>query len=328
MLNVRREKLMKYRRVGRSGLMVSSFTLGGWSSKEALGQLDEGGLSLLLSEAFERGINGIDLADIYEQGDVEVLFGRVLREYPRHQLVLSSKCYWPMSQGINDRGLSRKHLFESVEGSLRRLQTDYLDIFICHHFDQDTPLDETIRALGDLMRLGKILYWGVCGWKPEQLEQTLKLCHDLGVAPPIIHHLLYHPLERGIEHEVMEKSAELGLGIGGWGSLAGGLFAGESKDFKMSSRESWYGPWQANLNTGAQGHSRSGDTLSQRWVELAHEAGLTPAQLALAWSLRRREVSTLILSVSSTDHLRENVGLFDRPFDLDLLDRIDQLFPL
>lgn len=325
---------MKYRQIGRSGLKVSEISLGGWSSRDQLALLDERSLTHLLHEAFERGVNSIDLADIYAQGEVEALYGRLLRGYPRHQLVLTTKCYWPMSQGINDRGLSRKHIQESITASLKRLQTDYLDLYLCQRFDPDTPLDETVRALGDAIRQGKILYWGVCGWSIPQIEEAIAISDQLGVPRPINHQLIYNLCERGIEHELLPCSAELGLGVSVWSPLAGGLLAHPQGLLEVSDQsETWQKPWRLWLDTlhGTQTGEDAEAQLNEwveRWVGVTKEMELSPAQLALAWTLRREEVATVIVGVSSTVHLQENLALYERSYRKEALEELDTIFIL
>ena len=322
---------MRYRRMGRSGLKVSEISLGGWFVSQKT--IDDHKLTLLLGEALERGVNLLDLADIYDRGGVETRCGDLLRGYPRHQVVLSTKCYWPMSQGVNDCGLSRKHIYESVHASLRRLQTDYIDIFHCHRFDQDTPLDETIRAIGDLIRQGKILYWGVCGWNEIQLQETQRLCQQLNVPTPISHQLLYNLIERGVEREALSASATFGLGVMAWSPLAGGVLARAQNQRPVDlspEKESWLTPWtyafDHSLDT-TQSYIET-DNIVSTFIQMADKANLAPAQLGLLWALRRPEVSSLVIGVSSLEQLKENLKIFEHQVSEDTWGDLEELFPL
>ena len=325
---------MRYRRVGESGLRVSELSLGGWSV--AQNKLDRQELSRLLSEALERGVNSIDLADIYAQGEVESLCGELLRDYPRHQLVLTSKCYWPMSQGVNDRGLSRKHIHESVAGSLKRLQTDYLDLYYCHRFDAETPLEETVRAIGDLISRGQILYWGVCGWSSKQLKQTIELCRALNVPSPISHQLLYNVLERGAERELLPNTQASGLGVSVWSPLAGGCLArvgGATQDAEggQSQRKATANGsdrWDSNWSMLRDSDTIQGDSALESFGVLAERVNVTPAQLALSWVLRRVEVSTVVMGVSSLEQLSQNISTIDQAIPEQMWRAIDERFPL
>ena len=164
---------MEYRRVGASGLQVSEIGLGSWLT---LGSSVDGvGSSELVHRAFDLGVNFFDTADVYANGSAEEALGRAVRELPRHHLVLASKCFFAVSERANDRGLSRKHIVESVEGSLRRLGTDYLDLYQCHRSDPDVPMDETVRAYEDLIRQGKLLYWGVSLWSGAEVARACQI---------------------------------------------------------------------------------------------------------------------------------------------------------
>ena len=174
---------METRRLGRSGLQVSEVGLGSWLTFG--GAVDVAGTVDLVLRAYDLGINLFDTADIYARGDAEEALGRALSEIPRHYVVIATKCYFPMSEHPNDRGLSRKHLFESVEASLRRLGTDYIDLHQCHRPDPDTPIDETVRAYEDLIRQGKVLYWGVSEWRAPQIGEACHIADQTHAYRPI-----------------------------------------------------------------------------------------------------------------------------------------------
>lgn len=315
---------MRYRRLGRSGLKVSEVALGGWFNEGV--KNDEWMLNQLLGEALERGVNLIDLADIYGSGETEVLYGRLLKNYPRHQLVLSSKCFWPMSEGVNDCGLSRKHLMESVHGSLKRLKTDYLDIFLCHAEDPETPLEETVRAIADLIRQGKILYWGICGWQAQRVSDVINMCAELNAPQPINHQLVYNLLERHPERVHLKHSAELGLGVTAWSPLAGGILARNGRrrnasDKSMRSLELMSSLWRVD-----ELRNHHADKVLAIFERLAQEASMTRAQLAISWVLRRQEIASVILGVSSIEQLQDNLAVLELNVPTEILNQLDQLF--
>ena len=213
---------MEYRRLGNAGMKVSAISLGGWTTfGESL--TDSGLARDIITKAYDSGINFFDIADVYANGASEELMGSVLRDFPRHTLVISSKVYWPMSDDVNDRGLSRKHIMESVEKSLKRIGTDYLDIYFCHRFDEDTPLEETVRALDDLIHQGKILYWGTSVWKSGQLQETLNLCEKYNLYKPQVEQPQYNMLTRKyVEGDTLPFTEPNGIGLVVWSPLAQG----------------------------------------------------------------------------------------------------------
>lgn len=317
---------MRYRRLGRSGLKVSELALGGWF-KEGV-TCDERMLHRLLEEALERGINLIDLADIYGNGETEQLFGRLLKNYPRHQLVISTKCFWPMSQGINDCGLSRKHITESVNGSLKRLHTDYIDLFLCHAEDLETPLEETVRAIDTLIRQGKILYWGVCGWQQRSIQYVIELCEELNVPRPINQQLAYNLLERFPEQEQLEYAEHLGMGVTAWSPFAGGILAKSQSQFNQPNRQGTRSEVINSLWKLQDLDIRKSHRVLESFANLAQDASVTRAQLALFWILRRKEVASVILGMSSSEQLQDNLRVLELEISDDILTRLDQVFTL
>nr|HQH73581.1 aldo/keto reductase [bacterium] len=203
---------MKYRPLGQCGTKVSVFSLGGWTTfGESVN--DSRVIGEILRAAFHAGVNFFDMSDIYNKGETERAMGAVLREFPRHELVLSSKVFFPMSDDVNDRGLSRKHIMESVEKSLQRVGTDYLDLYFCHRFDPDTPLEETARAMDDLVHQGKILYWGTSDWTGAQLREIHAVCEKRNLYKPQVEQPRYNLLARKVfETGVAPVVRELGMG--------------------------------------------------------------------------------------------------------------------
>lgn len=307
---------MEYRRVGRSGLKVSALSLSGWVTSGE-GAHSEG-FDRVLSAALERGVNLIDLADIYGGGAAEEALGARLRGYPRRQLVLSSKCYWPMSEGVNDRGLSRKHIMESVEGSLRRLQTDYLDLYSCHHYDDECGVEETARAMDDLVRQGKVLYWGTSGWTAGQLREASRAAAQCRGYAPVVELPLYNLHERAIEAELVGAAAELGVGLIVWSALAGGALTGKYGAGAHATGEvsRWVEPW-------VQGEAQAKNA---RFVQLARELGAAPSQLALAWALRAPGVASVLMGVTSEAQLLENLGALEVRLSDEQVARVEAAF--
>ena len=313
---------MRYRNLGNSGLKVSELAVGAWFREDF--SYDKNSINRLLGEALEQGVNLIDFADIYGQGEVESLCGEVLKDYPRHQLVLSSKCFWPMSEGVNDRGLSRKHIMESVHASLKRLQSDYLDLYLCHAEDQETPLEETVRAMADLIRRGDILYWGVCSWRQHSLFELVQLCDQLNAPRPICHQIPYNLIESYPEKELLNTSARLGLGVQAWSPFAGGVLARGLKQSPVTSQESNVvldALWRLQAD-----EKKSLEDYQQAFEAYAEEASMSCAQLALAWILRREEVSSVILGVSSQEQMTDNLKTLKNTVSPKILDGLSQLF--
>ncbi|MBC8327209.1 MAG: aldo/keto reductase, partial [Planctomycetes bacterium] len=215
---------MLYHRLGRSGLRVPRLALGTWLT---LARIDRSRAADLVSASLDAGVNFFDTADVYDRGGAEEVLGGLLAGHRREHLVVATKAFHAMSDDINDCGLSRKHLFESIHASLRRLGTDYVDLYQFHRFDTETPLDETVRAIGDLIRQGKVLYWGTSMWSAAQLREACRLADELGVPRPISEQPRYSMLCREIEAEVVPACRELGIGLLFWSPLAQGMLTGK-----------------------------------------------------------------------------------------------------
>jgi len=290
---------MEYRRVGKSGLKVSEIAIGGWltyggtvTAKETAG---------IIKAALDAGINFIDLADIYSQGKAEEAVGKAIQSVQRSDLVISSKLFWPMSDNINDRGLSRKHIMESIDKSLRRIGTDYLDIYFCHRSDPDTEVDEIVRAMDDLVRQGKILYWGTSVWTAAFIERAAATARDLRAHPPIVEQPRYNMLDRHIETDIMPSCAHHGIGLTVWSPLAQGFLTGKYNDgVPPDSRGSQTDWLKGDLTEQNVAKARN-------LTEVAKSLGLSLAQLALAWVLRRPEVSCAITGATKVEQVEKNV---------------------
>lgn len=313
---------MSYRSLGRSGLKVSQFGLGGWTTfGESVG--DEAKVRSIIHKAFSAGINFFDSADIYAKGECEKIMGKALGDLPRHELVISSKVFFPMSDDPNNRGLSRKHISESVDKSLQRMGLDYLDIYFCHRFDDETPLAETVGVLNDLVARGKILYWGTSEWTGMQLRKGNQACENRLLRRLVVEQPQYSLLARDkLEHDVRPAANELGLGLVTWSPLAYGILtgkydAGVPKDSRLDQIE-----W---LREG----SLTEDRLERvrKFKAIADKLGGSRAQVALAWVAAQPGISSVILGVTNEQQLEENLGALKVKFDPDDLKKLDQLFP-
>jgi aryl-alcohol dehydrogenase-like predicted oxidoreductase len=322
---------MQTRKLGRSGLEVSEIGLGSWLT---LGnRIDVSGTTALVRQAYDRGINFFDTADVYAKGAAEECLGQAIQQLSRHHLVLATKCYFAMSDHPNDHGLSRKHIFESVEASLRRLGTDYLDLHQCHRPDPTTPIEETVRAYDDLIRQGKLLYWGVSEWSVGEIAQACAIADEYRAHRPVSNQPNYSIMRRGIEQgtsgsdegSVLEVSAHNGLGQVVFSPLGQGALTGK-------------------YSGGARPEgSRAMDDLCNRWMgdylspdavarvdrlqPLAAKLDISMAQLALAWCLRTSHVSSVIVGVTRQSQLDDNVAASGIELPAEVIDEIDAIFP-
>jgi voltage-dependent potassium channel beta subunit len=314
---------MHYRRLGKSGLKVSEISLGAWITVG--GQIDEATSIELFQCAYEAGINFFDNADMYANGEAERIMGKAVKGLPREALVVSSKVFWPTMPGPNGRGLSRKHVTESIHASLKRLEMDYLDLYFCHRYDPDTPIEEVVRVMNDLIHQGKILYWGTSEWDASQVAQAIGISHQYGLIGPTMEQPQYNLFHRArVEVELWPLCREYGLGLTTWSPLYFGILSGKYNDgLPEGSR--------ATLSDMGWIRDRiTPDKLSsvRQLTLMAQEMNVTTSQLAIAWVLRRKEVSSVITGASRPEQLDENLlaaDVMDR-LDNDVLERIDQIF--
>ncbi len=316
---------MKYRKLGNTGLFVSEIAYGSWLTFASQVDLDRAGR--IVARALELGINYVDTADVYAKGKAEELLGRVLPGIARRQdYVLATKVYFPMGDGVNDRGLSRKHIFDSIHDSLRRLQQEYVDIYYCHRYDENTPLVETIQAMQDLIHMGKIMHWGVSQWTADQIADASSKCKAHGWIPPAVDQPIYSLLNRNIEERVLSVCENHGLGVAVFSPLAQGILTGKYSGGEVpeGSRGSI-----ESLNMFMRDHLSDTDVLSRvdRLAEFGKECNLTAAQIALAALLQRRDVDSLIVGASSPTQLEENVRASGVNLNPDLFDQINEMFP-
>ncbi len=313
---------MHYRRLGHSGLKISEISLGAWVTFG--NQISEQTAIDLIKVAYDHGINFFDNADIYANGQAENVMGKAIKDMPREALVISSKVFWPTMSGPNGRGLSRKHIMESCHASLRRLGTDYLDLYFCHRYDPDTPFEEVVRAMDDLIHQGKVLYWGTSEWEAAQVAQAYMAARQYGLTPPSMEQPQYNLFHRErVEIELSPLCKEFGLGLTTWSPLFYGILSGKyNEGIPEGSRASL--PDMAWIREYITPERIS---IVRKLTNLAQELEITTAQLAIAWILRRKEVSSVITGATRLEQLDENLYASEAAEKLseDILDRIEQI---
>lgn len=294
---------MHYRRLGRSGLKVSEISLGAWVTMGS--QIDEKTSKELILAAVDQGVNFFDNADIYARGKAELAMGNAIKDLPREQLVLSSKVFWPTMEGPNGRGLSRKHITESIDASLKRLGTDYVDLYFCHRFDPDTPIEEIVFSMNLLIQQGKVLYWGTSEWRAPQIAEAFGIARQNNLIPPTMEQPQYHMFHRHrVEAELAMLVELYGIGLTTWSPLASGILTGKYNDgIPQGSRAS------LDSMTWIQEHITQEKITKVKLLQsIADDLGLRIAQLAIAWLLRRKEVSSVITGATKLSQLEENLA--------------------
>jgi voltage-dependent potassium channel beta subunit len=314
---------MQYRSLGTSGLRVSEVSLGSWLTYGAT--VDVGGATKVVAAALELGINLFDTADVYAGGAAESALREALRGAARHQVVVATKAFFPMSNDPNDRGLSRKHLFESVDASLRRLGIEYVDLHQCHRFDESTPLAETVRAYDDLIRAGKVLYWGVSEWSHAQIAEAVRIADATGAARPISSQPQYSILRRGIEKQVLRTCEERGIGQIVWSPLAQGVLTGKYATGTRPEGTRAAHPFQSRFMEAFLTDAMLGRVEQLR--PIAAELGLTMGQLAIAWCLREKNLASAIVGATRPEQIQENAKASGVTLPPEALAKIDALFP-
>jgi aryl-alcohol dehydrogenase-like predicted oxidoreductase len=312
---------VEFRRLGRSGLTISEIAYGNWLTHG--GQVEEDAAHACVRAALDAGITTFDTADVYAGTRAESVLGRALAGQRRESLEVFTKVYWPTGPGHNDRGLSRKHIIESCHASLRRLQTDYVDLYQAHRYDMSVPLEETMTAFADLVRAGKALYIGVSEWNAEQIAAGAALARELGIQL-ISNQPQYSMLWRVIEAEVVPTSEKEGLSQIVWSPLAQGVLTGKYRPGEQPPADSRGGHAEA-------GQSMRGfltDEILTRVQELrpiADDLGLTMAQLAIAWVLQNPNVAAAIIGATRPEQVHDNVKAAGVRLDDDVLRRIDEV---
>jgi aryl-alcohol dehydrogenase-like predicted oxidoreductase len=303
-------------------MLVSEISYGNWITHGS--QVEEDAATACVRAALDLGITTFDTADVYAGTRAEAVLGRALAGQRREGLEIFTKVYWPTGPGRNDRGLSRKHIMESIDASLKRLQTDYVDLYQAHRFDYETPLEETMEAFADVVHSGKALYIGVSEWKASEIRAAHALARELHI-PFVSSQPQYNMLWRVIEAEVVPTSDELGIGQVVWSPIAQGVLTGK------------YEPGQPPPSGSRATDDKSGAGFISRWMSdevlttvqrlrpLADQAGLTMAQLAIAWVLQNQNVSSAIVGATRPDQLADNAKAAGVRLDADLLKAIDDV---
>jgi len=301
---------MKYRKIGKSGVKISEISLGSWQTYGSA--IDIKKTENCVKRAFELGINSFDTADVYGYGQThagaaEELLGKALSEIPRHMYVLATKAFWPVGQGVNEQGLSRKHLFEACNASLKRLNTDYVDIFYCHRFDTETPLEETLMALDDLVKQGKVLYIGVSEWTPEQIMQAEKITSEMHLNPVIINQPCYNMLNRSIEKKVLPVCETEGIGLAVWSPVAQGVLTGKYvKGYEFPEGSRAKDPLAMNPLMNEYITDENLDKVAEL-KKIAEGLGIPLVDMALSWILSKKAVTSVIIGASRPEQIEQNV---------------------
>jgi voltage-dependent potassium channel beta subunit len=314
---------MHYRRLGKLGIKVSEISLGAWVTFG--NQIDEKSASELVHAAYDQGVNFFDNADVYAKGKAEEVLGRAIADLPRADLVLSSKVFFPTADSVNGRGLSRKHITESLHASLKRMNIEYLDIYYCHRHDPDTTVQEVVQTMDMLVRRGEILYWGTSQWSVFHLMRAIAFAKQNGLIPPMVEQPKYNLFHRThVENELAPLCSEYGIGLTTYSPLSSGVLTGKyNEGIPEDSR--------AAMQDMGWMHSRiTPDAIEKvkQLTQIAQEIGATTAQLAIAWLLRRNDVSSVITGATRPEQLDENLAAseFISVLSDEVLDKIDSIF--
>jgi len=318
---------MNYRRLGTSGLQLSELSFGAWVTFGQ--QITEETAEELMTIAYEAGVNFFDNAEAYAEGKAEIVMGNILKRkaWARDTFVVSSKVFWGGTRP-NQEGLSRKHVMEACHAALRRLQVDYLDLYFCHRPDPETPIEETVRAMTDLVRQGKVLYWGTSEWSAEQITQAFTVAQELHAVPPTMEQPQYNMFHREkVEKEFAPLYDTLGLGTTIWSPLASGLLTGKYNEgdpgeTRISLKDY---DWLREQFESAEGRSHLAKV--KRLAKVADELGTTLPRMALAWCLKNPRVSTVITGASKPEQVRENMKASEVADQLsdDVMQQIEQV---
>jgi voltage-dependent potassium channel beta subunit len=319
---------MEYRRLGRSGLKLGALSFGSWVTFSF--QLDDDAAAGLMARAHDRGVNFFDNAEAYAAGESERIMGRALRRlgWGRDTFCVSSKVFWGGDRPTQ-RGLHRKHVFDACHAALRRLEVDYLDLYFCHRPDIETPIEETARAMHDLVQQGKVMYWGTSEWDARQIQEAYGLARQHGLTPPAMEQPQYNMLHRDrVERDLAPLCREIGLGMTIWSPLASGILTGKYRTgvpagSRMSVPE--YRWLREQVLESEEGKAKL--RTAARVEGVAREIGVTPAQLAIAWCLRNPDVSSVILGATTPAQLDENLDSLEKVALLtdEVIERIESI---
>jgi voltage-dependent potassium channel beta subunit len=313
---------MKYRKLGRTGLKVSEISLGSWLT---YGNSTEKETAIkTIDKAYELGINSFDTANVYAKGEAEKIVGEALRRYPRESYVLATKVFWPMGDGPNDRGLSRKHVFEQLHASLKRLNLDYVDIYYCHRYDPETPIDETLRTIDDLVRQGKVLYVGVSEWTAQQIQEALGTADKYLLDRIVVNQPVYNMFNRYIEKEVIPVCEQNGISQIVFSPLAQGVLTGKYKRGEKLPEGSRAA--DPKSNTFIKDLLKDEVLIKVEQLQnIANELRIKLSQLALAWVLRQPNVASALIGASKPEQVEENVKAVDVDLPEEVIEKIEEI---
>ncbi len=310
---------MKYRRLGNSGLKVSEISLGSWLTYGK--SVEDNTAEKTIHKAYDLGINFFDSANVYERGEGEKAMSSALKAYPRESYVLTTKAFFPMGDGPNDRGLSRKHISEQLNASLKRMNVDYVDVFYCHRHDPETPVQETLRVLDDMIRQGKILYAGVSEWSAAQIEEAVRIADKNLLDRIVVNQPQYNMLNRSIEKEIIPVSEKYGIGQVVFSPLAQGVLTGKysGKDVPKDSRAA-----NESINNFIT-NVLTDDNLAKvdKLKDVAEELNTSLPTLALAWVLRQPNVSSALIGASRPSQVEENVKAIELVLSTEIQEKIE-----
>lgn len=301
---------------------MSEVSVGGWLTHGRT--IEDSTTASIVHKAFDLGINFFDTADIYNVGEAEKALATVMKDFRRDDLVIATKCFFPMSDRPNDRGLSKKHIFESVNNSLRRLGTDYIDLMQFHRFDPETPVEESVRAVDDLIRAGKILYWGVSQWRGHQIADAVHIARTINAHPLTSNQPVYNMLERGIESGVLPTCEQFGIGNVVFSPLAQGVLTGKYQPGQPPPAGTRGADEKSNM---FMLDLMNDETLSrvQKLKAFAEEQGTTLPAFALAWCLRQPMVSSVIIGASKPEQVEMNAKASGLAFGDDVWQRAEEI---
>ncbi len=315
---------MQYRRLGRAGIEVSAIALGSWLTYGTVTETNTA--EACVREAFELGINHFDCANAYgsEPHQAERFLSMALKPFDRSEYVLTTKAFWPVGPKPNQRGLSRKHIMHQVDESLKALNTDYVDIFYCHRADPDTEIEETLRAIDDLVHQGKVLYAGISEWQPAEIAEALTVQERLRLNPIRASQPRYNLLDRYIEHAVLPMCEAAGIGVVVFSPLAQGLLTGKYRQGQAAPAGSRASEARVNSSMERLMTEANFDRV-EKLRTVADDLGIALSQLALAWVLRQPGISSALIGASTPQQIRENVKALDVRLSADVLSRIETI---
>lgn len=316
---------MEYRFLGKSGLKVSEISLGSWLTYGGYVKQEQAQQTIV--KAYESGINFFDTANTYLNGEAEKVVGETLKKFSRSSYVLATKVWGPMGDGPNDQGLSRKHIMEQCHASLKRLNQDYVDIYYCHSVDPNTPMEETLRAMDDLVRQGKVLYVGVSNWSAARIAEAIHIADAKLLDRIIVNQPAYNMLQRQIENELIPVCTKYGIGQVVYSPLAQGFLSGkyQNADDVLTQSRSENSRGHQYLNYVDQYRKKENIDRVDQLITIANDLRLTLPQLALAWILRQSNISSALIGASRPEQVEENIKASGVVLSEDILQEIEKI---